>query len=129
MSNPNKCPVDCGDNSCIAAYPRGGMRTNGGCTCFRATHSYQESKEVSLRARKAVMYWRQRWTDVEDGVAQLEKDLGDYQEDNDALRNNLSKHEYALMDIEALFLGDGYTSLKAHEKNEKLQEILEKARK
>jgi hypothetical protein len=25
--------LDCGDNSCLAAARKGGMRTNGGCTC------------------------------------------------------------------------------------------------
>jgi hypothetical protein len=65
MTDPSKSPVDCGDNSCLAAHPKGGMRTNGGCRCFQATHSYQESKEMSLRARKAVMYWKKRALDAE----------------------------------------------------------------
>jgi len=26
---------DCGDNSCLYAISRGGMRTNGGCRCDR----------------------------------------------------------------------------------------------
>lgn len=25
--------LDCGDNSCLAAEHKGGMRTNGGCRC------------------------------------------------------------------------------------------------
>ena len=53
------CPVDCGDNSCIcSSVPRGrrGMRTNGGCRCFRNG----TPKEISRKAHQAVMYWRRR---------------------------------------------------------------------
>ena len=54
--------IDCGDNSCMFAKHKGGMRTNGGCRCFEnagfvrsATRSaYQMLPEVlSLRARCA----------------------------------------------------------------------------
>ncbi len=62
---PDPCPVDCGDNSCICSWPGGGMRTNGGCRCFQATRNYQESKEMSFRARRAVGYWRKRALDAE----------------------------------------------------------------
>ena len=27
--------IDCGDNSCMYAKKKGGMRTNGGCRCFQ----------------------------------------------------------------------------------------------
>jgi hypothetical protein len=27
--------LDCGDNSCVFATTKGGMRTNGGCRCLR----------------------------------------------------------------------------------------------
>jgi len=27
--------LDCGDNSCVYAKKKGGMRTNGGCRCFQ----------------------------------------------------------------------------------------------
>lgn len=37
---------DCGDNSCIYAASRGGMRTNGGCRCNpREVQRYIESLE------------------------------------------------------------------------------------
>ena len=54
MSEPS--PVDCGDNSCICApVERGGMRTNGGCSCFEGTWSH-----IALQAKKAVAYWKHR---------------------------------------------------------------------
>lgn len=27
--------LDCGDNSCVFAIKKGGMRTNGGCSCIK----------------------------------------------------------------------------------------------
>lgn len=46
--DPEPCPSDCGDNSCVCAYPKTGMRTNGGCRC----------DEGDLR--RAVMFWKRR---------------------------------------------------------------------
>ncbi len=31
--------LDCGDNSCMFAEKRGGMRTNGGCRCLKEIDS------------------------------------------------------------------------------------------
>lgn len=31
---PPTSEIDCGDNSCQFATSKGGMRTNGGCTCY-----------------------------------------------------------------------------------------------
>ncbi len=70
-----KAPVDCGDSGCINAHPRGGMRTNGGCKCFVATHDYQTSKEMALRAKKSVAYWRRRAERDAERLAQVEAAL------------------------------------------------------
>jgi hypothetical protein len=60
MSDKTDCPIDCGDNSCLCASKRGGMRTNGGCRCFKAGHDYAENRAMAQRARLAVTYWRRR---------------------------------------------------------------------
>lgn len=59
--------VDCGDNSCICCPPehRTGMRTNGGCRCFRHGNFLHLSSEESRKVRRAVQYWRQRALDAE----------------------------------------------------------------
>ena len=59
--------VDCGDNSCICCPPehRKGMRTNGGCRCFRSGNFLNLSSEESRKVRRAVLYWRQRALDAE----------------------------------------------------------------
>lgn len=36
---------DCGDNSCMFAEKKGGMRTNGGCQCFDSGKLYGASEE------------------------------------------------------------------------------------
>lgn len=38
--------LDCGDNSCIFAKNKGGMRTNGGCRCF-SVHGFDRSVMTS----------------------------------------------------------------------------------
>jgi ParB-like chromosome segregation protein Spo0J len=48
-----KCPVDCGDAGCVCAWPKTGMRTNGGCRC--------EERDL----RRGVMHWRKRALDAE----------------------------------------------------------------
>ncbi len=43
--------VDCGDNSCLFAESRTGMRTNGGCRCF---------DEIDRVQRRILLAWAQR---------------------------------------------------------------------
>ena len=43
--------VDCGDNSCLFAEARGGMRTNGGCRCF---------DELPASSRRQLVIWVRR---------------------------------------------------------------------
>lgn len=59
-----KCPVDCGDSSCLCASGHNGMRTNGGCQCFDPAHDYKENLAMARRARLAVAFWRKRARDV-----------------------------------------------------------------
>lgn len=67
---PDKSPVDCGDNSCLCAYPRGGMRTNGGCRCFKMI----QPREDRRKAEQAVLFWRQRAQYFENLVKELRKE-------------------------------------------------------
>jgi hypothetical protein len=54
--------VDCGDNGCLCCPPEQmkGMRTNGGCRCFRHGNFMNLSAEERGRIYRAVMYWRDR---------------------------------------------------------------------
>ena len=56
LAKRNLCPIDCGDNSCICAEEKKGMRTNGGCRC--------EEKELRI----AVRYWKNK-------AIELDKDI------------------------------------------------------
>jgi len=40
--------LDCGDNSCLFAKNKGGMRTNGGCRCFEL-HGFERSQVRSAQ--------------------------------------------------------------------------------
>ena len=62
------CPVDCGDNSCLVAWPKGGMRTNGGCRCFKHL-----SSEDRIKTHRAVNYWRKRAENAEAAVKPKEE--------------------------------------------------------
>ena len=58
--NPNKpwlCPIDCGDNSCVCAEERKGMRTNGGCRCDERSLrlAVQFWKREALKARESLL--------------------------------------------------------------------------
>jgi hypothetical protein len=43
--------MDCGDNSCIFAIKKGGMRTNGGCRCLQDA-PYELQRDVNLWAQR-----------------------------------------------------------------------------
>jgi len=66
MYDPNKCPVDCGDSGCISAYPRTGMRTNGGCRCGRR---HLTDRENIRELRTALMWWRKKFEEKKDDTA------------------------------------------------------------
>lgn len=38
--------LDCRDNSCLFATKKDGMRTNGGCRCFRSSANVNKIKEA-----------------------------------------------------------------------------------
>lgn len=44
--------LDCGDNSCLFAWKKGGMRTNGGCRCLQDLPT-ELRRDVQLWAQKA----------------------------------------------------------------------------
>jgi len=43
--------LDCGDNSCLFAEKRTGMRTNGGCCCFEDLSRHELAQQVAIVAR------------------------------------------------------------------------------
>lgn len=49
--------MDCGDNSCAFATPRGGMRTNGGCRCLSKLqiHAADAKGWVIPRSKHAII--------------------------------------------------------------------------
>lgn len=42
---------DCGDNSCVFATKKGGMRTNGGCACLESVRDSVERMEITTAVR------------------------------------------------------------------------------
>lgn len=57
MYDLTKSPVDCGDSTCICAYPLTGQRTNGGCKCGRR---HPTELENVRELRIALMWWRKK---------------------------------------------------------------------
>lgn len=56
--------MDCGDNSCLFAKTRGGMRTNGGCRCLESL-GFSRGQTDSLRRMAAeVVSLRKRMSDL-----------------------------------------------------------------
>ena len=66
MYDLSKSPVDCGDSSCICAYPLTGMRTNGGCRCGRRHPTEMENVR---ELRNALMWWRKKFEEKKDDTA------------------------------------------------------------
>jgi hypothetical protein len=62
MAEHEMITLDCGDNSCLfAPRPLTGMRTNGGCRCFRdlptkqrlfVTQTWQRCKKLEERVKE-----------------------------------------------------------------------------
>lgn len=52
-----KTVLDCGDNSCLFATRRGGMRTNGGCRCIERLLDAAVAREREECARVAEWVW------------------------------------------------------------------------
>lgn len=61
--------IDCGDNSCVFAWERRGMRTNGGCRCFRADLPCVPCRDLHSWARKA----KAKIRDLENDLAEANK--------------------------------------------------------
>lgn len=64
--------LDCGDNSCLFAKVRGGMRTNGGCRCLEPIENGKEGRELArnirLRFQEVRREWKQRAEEAEAAV-------------------------------------------------------------
>lgn len=63
-------PPDCGDNSCPYAIKRGGMRTNGGCRCYR--DSGFEARQYVLRLHHSAKASQSKDEIIEIAVEALE---------------------------------------------------------
>ncbi len=57
--------VDCCDSSCMFAEKRTGMRTNGGCRCFRESMEHGEYRRLSLWVRRQKQLQKQAIADAE----------------------------------------------------------------
>lgn len=51
--------LDCGDNSCLYAKKKSGMRTNGGCRCFQSFHGI-ERRSIERIIRLAMRLEKER---------------------------------------------------------------------
>lgn len=60
--------IDCGDHSCIFAKNKSGMRTNGGCRCFRNA-GFADSATMAARQMLPEVL------ELRDRVKQLEEEL------------------------------------------------------
>jgi hypothetical protein len=49
--------MDCGDNSCMFAKEKGGMRTNGGCRCFGGLNVVKKNEVRKTLAK--IKAWRE----------------------------------------------------------------------
>lgn len=49
-------PLDCGDNSCMYAPKRGGMRTNGGCRCQLVIRYYGCDHAIDMHAIRRALH-------------------------------------------------------------------------
>lgn len=60
--------MDCGDNSCVFAWKKGGMRTNGGCRCLQDL-PHDQRRDINLWAQRA----RQEIRDAEQRGREAER--------------------------------------------------------
>lgn len=59
--------LDCGDNSCVYALERKGMRTNGGCRCLKDIDimNRDELRQMARRIQRTFMRERRMRIDAE----------------------------------------------------------------
>lgn len=58
MSDPKRPELDCGDNSCMFAINKGGMRTNGGCRCFENAGFHRSSIKSAMEILPEILALR-----------------------------------------------------------------------
>jgi hypothetical protein len=88
-------PLDCGDNSCLFAPKKGGMRTNGGCRCVVDLKPF--SKRIAVtRAMQALPSLLNAAEECErrgKRIVEQEREYGPALIERDALRARLAKIE------------------------------------
>ncbi len=60
--------LDCGDSSCIFAFKKGGMRTNGGCRCL-GRGEFKMPSELRWALQKWAHEAKRRIKAAEDALA------------------------------------------------------------
>jgi hypothetical protein len=66
---------DCGDNSCLFAEKKGGMRTNGGCRCFcKEADDRKAFRELYRYARQLRQALREAESELRDLGYQLNEE-------------------------------------------------------
>ena len=79
--------LDCGDSSCQFAKNKGGMRTNGGCTCYEkqgfhrsAIRSAQLMLPEIVRLRAQLAAAEKERDELRDGVRRIETEASGFEE-------------------------------------------------
>lgn len=90
--------LDCGDNSCMFARQKTGMRTNGGCRCLKDL-DYEPERRRKVRAH----------------IADLEQRLVAAEEERDLLRAVEKAHDACRTAKGYPQLGDGLRAVDAAE--------------
>lgn len=66
--------MDCGDNSCMFAETKGGMRTNGGCRCLENLIGTQLTRVTTRNIQRRVLSLSQRLYRAERELEALRKE-------------------------------------------------------
>lgn len=67
--------IDCGDNSCLFATKKGGMRTNGGCRCFENAGFRRSQIESARLMLPELLRLREHNKELQDSVEALVETL------------------------------------------------------
>lgn len=67
----DKRELDCGDNSCVFAVKKGGMRTNGGCGCFQNAGFSSSVIRSAHQMLPEILNLREQVTALEDELTEL----------------------------------------------------------
>lgn len=70
--------IDCGDNSCLFAKNKVGMRTNGGCSCFENAGFSRSQVRSAQQMLPEILLLRSKLSQAMDTIERYEKALRFY---------------------------------------------------